>query len=100
VSVASRESHTAAAAPYAFDGRVVKLRQKHFDEWSKAYSAIDLRAELVARDAWLASDRASDADKKNWFISTSKYLANRNMEARAKAQPKIYPWRSGMEGVV
>lgn len=94
------ESPNGAAAPYAFDGAILKLKQKHFDDWTKAYSSIDLRAELTARDAWLGSDRATDADRRNWFISTSKYLANRNMEARAKGSQGGFKWRSGIEGVV
>lgn len=69
---------------YAFEGGIIKLSQKHFDDWTKAYAPIDLLAELTARDAWLGSDRATDADRKNWFISTSKYLANQCKEMRAK----------------
>lgn len=72
---------------YAFNGTVLKLSQKHFDNWAKAYSNISLLAELTARDAWLASDRATNDDRKNWFISTSKYLANRSTEVCAEAQP-------------
>lgn len=76
-----------ASAPdgrYAFDGKVVRLTRKSFDDWVKAYPNLDLRGELTARDAYLASDKASDADRKNWFMSTSQHLANRNMTAKAK----------------
>lgn len=86
------------AEKYAFDGVVIKLKQSHFDNWTRAYSALDLLSELTARDVWLASDRATDADRTNWFISTSKYLANRNQEARNKQTG--FKWRSGIEGVV
>jgi hypothetical protein len=79
------ESPAAEQPQHEFDGVIIKLRKKHFEDWTKAYSFIDLRSELTARDAWLASDRATDADRKNWFISTSKYLANRNQEAKTKA---------------
>lgn len=88
----------AGAEKYAFNGVIIKLKQSHFDNWTRAYSALDLRAELTARDAWLSSDRATDADRTNWFISTSKYLANRNQEARNKQTG--FKWRSGIEGVV
>lgn len=87
-----------AVSKFEFSGGIIKLTAKHLSQWKTAYSNLDLLSELTARDAWLGSDRASDQDRRNWFISTSKYLANRNMEARAKAQP--YKTRSGLEGVV
>lgn len=78
-----------------FSGTVVRLNVKDFDRWKSAYSNLDLAAELTARDAWLASDSATDDDRKRWFVSTSKYLANRNAEARAKGQQSnlsdVYP---------
>lgn len=85
--VQNTESKIGADAPddgYAFDGRIVKLRRKSFDDWVRAYPNLDLIGELTARDAWLASDRATDADRKRWFVSTSQHLANRNMQAKAK----------------
>jgi hypothetical protein len=90
------ESPAGLPTKYVFDGAVVKLKQKNFDEWTRAYPDLNLQGELLARDAWLAN--APEGDRKNWFISTSKYLANRNMEARAKS--KSFKWRSGIEGVV
>lgn len=71
---------------YAFNGGVIKLSQKHFDSWTKAYANLPLQAELTARDAYLSSDRATNDDRKNWFISTSKYLANRSSDVLANAQ--------------
>lgn len=79
---------------YAFAGSVVRLKRKDFENWERAYSHLDLRAELTARDVWLASDQATAEDRKKWFISTSKYLANRNAEAKAKQKSNlddIYP---------
>lgn len=98
-----REDKTADAASsaekYAFEGKIIKLNHKHFGDWSKAYSHLDLLGELIARDAWLASDRATDADRKNWFISTSKYLANRNQEAKNAQAKSNFKW-NGIEGVI
>lgn len=68
---------------YKFEGKVVRLTEADFDQWEKAFKDLNLRAELVARDAWLAGDATAD-DRKRWFISTSKYLANRDAEERAK----------------
>jgi uncharacterized protein YdaU (DUF1376 family) len=73
-----------SGAEFSFSGQVVRLSAKDFAQWKNAYSELDLLAELTARDAWLASDSASDDDRKRWFLSTSKYLANRNAEARTK----------------
>jgi hypothetical protein len=72
------------AEPYAWHGRVVKLTPQAFADWKRAFAALDLEAELIARDAWLATQDAPT--QRNWFLSTSKFLANRNMEAKAKGQ--------------
>lgn len=71
----------ARSADLAFAGTVVRLNVEHFDKWTKAYSNLDLLAELTARDAWLASEDAKESDRKRWFISTAQHLANRNMQA-------------------
>lgn len=87
---------------YAFEGKVVKLRKRNFDDWVKAFPRLDLLGELTARDAWLSSPRATDADRANWFASTSQHLANRNMQAGAKQaamKPDGKP-RRGIEGIV
>ena len=74
----------ARSSDYAFEGDVIRLSQSDFDKWTGAFSNLNLKAELLARDIWLAND-ASAEDRKRWFISTSKYLANRNAEAMAQA---------------
>lgn len=85
---------------YAYEGSVIRLTQVHFDQWCRAYPQLDMLAELTARDAWLST--APPRDRSNWFVSTSKYLANRNMEAKAKANPQKtrYPdphdWRNAL----
>jgi hypothetical protein len=61
---------------YAFCGRVIKLNQADFDRWQKAYSRIDLMAQLQARDDWLWLQDANA--KKNWFKSTSNWLAKKS----------------------
>jgi hypothetical protein len=89
-----------ADARYAFEGSVVKLSRKHFDDWTKAYASIDLAAELTARDAYLASPRASDEDRKNWFLSTSQHLANRNMEAKSRVVALKPEQPRGIPGII
>jgi hypothetical protein len=73
-----------AKAPYGFRGLVVKLSVADYERWKAAFKQIDLDAELNARDAWLAD---TPSRQSNWFASTSKYLANRNAEAKARASP-------------
>ena len=81
------ESPSGLPRKYGFEGKVVRLSESDFKQWSAAFSQLDLAAELTARDAWLSAD-ASDDDRKRWFISTSKYLANRNADAKAKTAPR------------
>lgn len=67
---------------YAFEGKIVKLNQKNFDEWKKAYPNLNLYAELLQRDRWLQK-QPEDAHK-NWFMSTSQYFIKQ--DALRKAQ--------------
>lgn len=79
-----KERSTASPVEYAFVGKVVRLKPSDFDAWSRSFRNLDLMAELTARDAWLASEEATDEDRRKWFISTSRLLLNRNAEAAAK----------------
>ncbi|MEN3973095.1 hypothetical protein WJS89_10485 [Sphingomicrobium sp. XHP0235] len=73
-----------ADAPYAFVGKVIRLKPSDYDAWRTAYSNLDLRAELQSRDDWLATQ--SEDRRRNWFVPTSNYLAGRNREANAETQ--------------
>jgi hypothetical protein len=85
----------AARGPYAYSGKVVRLNPEDHARWKASFSFLDLNSELEARDNWLAEQPAEL--QRRWFGSTSKYLANRNMEAKAKAQapPKPNPTADG-----
>jgi hypothetical protein len=85
----------AARGPYAYSGKVVRLNPEDHSRWKASFSFLDLNSELEARDNWLAEQPAET--RRRWFGSTSKYLANRNMEAKAKAQapPKPNPTADG-----
>jgi hypothetical protein len=67
---------------YAFEGKVIRLVQKDFDEWKKAYPDLNIYAELLQRDRWLQEQ--TDDIKKKWFISTPQYFIKQN--ALRKAQ--------------
>lgn len=86
------EPHHAADPPlgvqkgekYAFIGKAIRLTEQDFSTWNEAYDRLDLRAELVALDAWIASE--SEEKRKRWFGVVSGALAKKQREAKAGAQ--------------
>lgn len=54
---------------YEFEGQVIKLTRKAYDDWKGIYPDIDLTRELKRIDQELVSN-----PQKNWFISTSQKL--------------------------
>lgn len=83
-----KEGRADARIDFAFTGTVIRLNIKDFEKWRVAFPNLDLLAELTARDAWLASDAATDVDRKSWFHSTAQHLANRNQRAKNGAYEK------------
>lgn len=67
---------------YAFEGKIIKLKQKDFDAWKLAYPDLNLRAELMQRDDWLA--KQPEAEQKRWFMSTGQYFIKRNEYRKAQ----------------
>lgn len=85
-------SEEAATKPsgksYAFEGETIRLTQKDFDGWAKAYHAIpDLRAELSALDDWL---RDKPEQRAKWYPAVSAMLSAKHSKllAAAPAPPK------------
>lgn len=71
---------------YAFEGKVVRLTHKDFSTWQVAYPHLrDLNAMLQSRDDFLSG--VDPKDRKNWFMSTSAWLNNRNQEAAKSGDP-------------
>ena len=66
---------------YAFEGKIIKLKQKDFDAWKLAYPDLNLRAELMQRDDWLA--KQTEAEQKRLFMSTGQYFIKRNGDRNA-----------------
>lgn len=64
---------------YAFDGKVIHLTPDDYNRWEKAYPNLNLYAELINRDEYLATQPV-DIQKK-WFPSTAVYLGKRNQQA-------------------
>lgn len=75
-------SSAPAAKKYAFEGKVIKLTQKDFDNWLKAYPDLNLYAECLQRDNYLAEQPPDE--QKRWFISTAAFFIKQN--ERRKAQ--------------
>lgn len=67
---------------YAFEGKIIKLKQKDFDAWKLAYPDLNLRAELLQRDAWLQAQPPEE--QKKWYITTSQYFIKRNEIRKAQ----------------
>lgn len=102
-----KESEDAAsAAPtgkYAFDHGIIRLTAKDFSKWEKAFSYLDLRAELMALAQWAAEQGPS-----NWFFAVSGALAKRNRDQKFRLEqarqggpqlpltPSGKPWPAGI----
>lgn len=80
--IKKKDSADAPNKQYAFEGKIIKLKQKDFDAWKLAYPDLNLRGELLQRDIWLQEQ--PEAEQKKWFISTSQFFIKQN--ERRKAQ--------------
>lgn len=72
---------------YEWEGQIIRLKPKDFRQWSTSFPYVDLRAELASADAWLASDDATDAQRKKWFHVVAALLRKRNDAAKLKPKP-------------
>ena len=81
------ESQPEAQGKYRFEGQVINLTPKDFENWRLAfpYLGSSLREVLQERDEWLAHQNSV----KNWFFSTFKYLEAENKK-RAKWHQEKY----------
>lgn len=77
------ESKIAASAAtttgkvYEFEDGIIRLTAKDFIKWEKAFSYLDLRAELTTLVKW-----AGDEGPDNWFFAVSGALGKRNREVK------------------
>ena len=60
---------------YAFESGIIRLKQKDFDQWKRAYSHLDLAAELLSLTKW-----AGEQGPENWFFAVSGALTKKNRE--------------------
>lgn len=72
----NRNNITETKKDYAFEGEVIKLNQKDYDEWKKRFNLLDFDYELEQKDIWFSGQQ----DTKNWFIRTKKHFLSLQRE--------------------
>lgn len=83
------------ASKYVFESGIIRLTQKHYDQWKKAYSHLDLDAELIGMTKW------ADERGPNWFHAVSGALTKKNREIFIRLEqsknppPRETEWRDG-----
>ena len=68
---------------YGFEGKIIRLTQVDFDKWKKAYPDLNLYAELLQRDSWLAEQPPEE--QKRWYMSTSQFFIKQNERRKSQA---------------
>jgi hypothetical protein len=85
---------------YAFESGIIRLSPKDFAKWQKAYSHLDLAAELMGLTKW-----AGEQGPENWFFAVSGALAKRNRDVKIRTDatrngqlltPDGQPWPEGI----
>lgn len=66
----NRNNLTETKNDYAFEGKVIKLNEKDYNEWKEKFNLLDFDYELEKRDIWLSGQE----NTKSWFISTKQYF--------------------------
>lgn len=72
----NRNNITETKKDYAFEGKVIKLNQKDYDEWKKRFNLLDFDYELEQKDIWFSGQQ----DTKNWFIRTKQHFLSLQRE--------------------
>lgn len=76
-------SHEKETSHYAWAGKIIRLKQRDFDQWKSSYHGIaDIEGELRALDAWIASE--DQATRKRWFVVISGVLNKKHQAALRK----------------
>lgn len=71
----------AGAPPYAFVGKIIKLKSQQFDQWRQSYRNIDIVASLQAADDYYSEHPPPDG---KWFFPVSNWLRKDNTDAAAR----------------
>lgn len=76
---------------YSFEGEVIKLNKKDYNDWKEKFNLLDFDYELEKRDIWLSGQE----NNKNWFISTKQYflgLQREKEKAREEERRLMSNW--------
>lgn len=65
---------------YEFESGIIRLTAKDFAKWQKAYSYLDLAAELTGLTRW-----AGEQGPENWFFAVSGALTKRNRDLKSQS---------------
>lgn len=99
-AAAEKKEDTAAAVPrtYVFEDGVIRLNARDFETWRKAFSNLDLAAELLSLSKWAESEGGK------WFHAVKGALAKRNREVKATRENLAatggFKWNGDIEGVI
>ena len=79
---------------YFFEKEIIKLNEKDFRDWERAYPELNLTAELLMYDKWLAENVE---DSKGWYVRASNFLLKQNEKRKKQhleqaTEPQI-EWR-------
>lgn len=87
------KTETEKEKEYVFEGKVIKLNQKDYNEWKERFNLLDFDYELEQKDIWFSGQQ----DTKNWFIRTQKHFLNlqREKEKAKEAEARLMTswWR-------
>lgn len=72
---------TAGNGKYAFESGIIRLTAKDLAKWQKAFTYLDLAAELTGLTKW-AGEQGPD----NWFFAVSGALAKRNRDEKIRRE--------------
>lgn len=88
----------AVSSKYVFETGIIRLNQRDFEKWKDAFSALDLKAELISLTKWAETQQ-------NWFHAVAGALAKRNRQVIAQQKtgvqklpltPSGNPWPEGI----
>ena len=87
VNLANKHNNNNLNNKYKVNYSIIKLNERDFDEWQKAYPFLNIRAECMVRNAWL--ENQPDDVRKKWFITTARYFAQQNELRKKQQEPEV-----------
>src|SRR5690606_28718026 len=69
------DAASTSSSKYVFEAKNIRLIERHFEDWRKAYPSLRLEAELFALDEWAGTKG------KAWFNAVASALKNKQIEA-------------------